>query len=263
MTQPGDSLQVIPGSGAPAYKPRLETTFTHVMTVPSVLGQLNYLIPVGDYFLDAAGETILEIDMGAGFVTQVFGVDYDHFHRMAPATVIDAAIGFRYLAGAVPAGWTFRFTWLQRLVLLTPLGIGKIKLTGVGGSLDLAVTWGQNTANAPNGVTIPELTGYVAEFWRRTRRPGGIHSPVGVTNRRGPRYVPYYRGPAGQFDFHVDEFSMAGQRHRAKLRVCYYNTLTGARSEMSPDIIVVCSSFLPDQVNGRGSVRAARSVWIE
>jgi len=263
------------GAENPYYGPA-EMTFVHQMTVPSVAGQQGYLIPVGDWFTNAASECKLEVDMGGGFVTRVFGVDFSGFLRSgAPATVTDLVIGFYWIAGAVPNGWTFRFTWYERVLFKTPMGVAKALLVGSPPVPDMSVKWKQNSSNAPNGVTVPELTGYVVEFWRKTLKSGGLHiNALGSVQRRGPRYVPYYRGPASQFNFTVGDFSTSEASKRQHFRVCYYNTVTFARSYLSPDMIVVNSvpkaDFvgLPalDTVPPRSAdpqVRQSRSVWIE
>jgi len=244
-----------------------EGTLTHQMTVPSVAGQQGYLIPVWDWFKNAATECILERNTGGGFVKLTFGVDFNGFVRSgAPASVVDAVIGF-YLAAAPPAGQTFRFTWFERIIYKIPMGIAKAKLTGGGGGTpDMTVKWSQNTSNAPNGVTVPELTGYLVEFWRKNVKSGGLHTgPLGAVQRRGPRYIPYYRGPAAQFNFQSDEFSPNIRQKRWHYRVCYYNPVSFARSILSTDIIVVNSTPKADFVGQPGDpqVRQARSVWIE
>jgi len=280
MSSVGDFLIGRGDNKAPVYLPNGEMVFQHRITTPSVAGVSNYFIPVGDYFLDAATESVLEIDMGAGFVTQVYGVSYDHFRRTAAgapgvsaAILADTAFGWRYLAGAVPAGWTFRFAWLQRVILKTPPALAKIRLTGVGGTLDLANNWSMNGATPTNGVTVPELTNlisgtlqtYSVEFWRRVERPGGFNT--GPSQRRGPRYLPLYRGPLNQFNFHVDEFATGGiSRHTRKYRVCYYRA--GSRSALSADVVVVCNTSGNLDRSGLAPLgpsfptRGLRTVWI-
>jgi len=253
-----------------------EGTLTHQMTVPSVAGQQGYVIPVGNWFKNAATECILERDSGGGFVVQTFGVNFTGFVRSgSPASVVDAVIGF-YLAVAPPAGQTFRFTWFERIMYKATLGVAKAKLTGGGGGTpDMSVKWTQNTSNAPNGVTVPALNGYLVEFWRKVVKAGGLHSStLGAVQRRGPRYIPYYRGPSGQFNFQADEFSPSEQSKRWHFRVCYYNPVSFARSYLSPDMIVVNSTSKADFVGlpalntvparaADPQVRQARSVWIE
>ena len=257
----------------------LETTYTHRITVASVAGQVRYFTPLNDYFLNAPGEATLEVDMGAGFVTAVLGVDYLHFTRSAISSggalsVLDAAFGWLWIAGAVPAGWTFRFTWLQRLILKTPLSLAKVRLTGVGGTIDLTVSWKMNGATPPNGVSVPELSDfstpatpklYQVEFWRRLEKTGGA-SPY-ITQHRGPRYIPYYRAPIGRFLLHETEFSSGGSGSRSrKFRVCYYRA--GFRSGLSPELIVVCDANGHHDRSGAAPAgpsfptRGQNSVWI-
>lgn len=256
----------------------LETTYTHQIVSPSVAGLARYFIPVGDYFLNAPGEASLEVNMGAGFVPAVLGVDYVYFSRSAISspgaiTVLDAAFGWVWINGAVPAGWTFRFTWLQRLILKTPLSLAKVRLTGVGGTIDLGVSWQMNGPTPPNGVTVPELSDfsttppklYQVEFWRRLEKTGGL-SPY-ITQHRGPRYIPYYRGPVGRFNLHETEFSSGGSGSRSrKFRVCYYRA--GFRSGLSPELIVVCDANGHKDRSGLAPVgpsfptRGQNSVWI-
>jgi len=256
----------------------LETAYKHQITVPSVAGQTRYFTPLNDYFLDAVTETTLAVDMGAGFVPAVFGVDYVHTKRNiatspGAATVLDAAFGWTWIAGAVPAGWTFRFSWLQRLILKTPLALAKVRLTGVGGTIDLSVSWQMNGVTPPNGVSVPELSDfstsvpklYQVEFWRRLEKTGGA-SPY-ITQHRGPRYIPYYRGPVGRFLLHETEFSSGGSGSRSrKFRVCYYRA--GFRSGLSPELIVVCDANGHKDRSGSAPVgpsfptRGQNTVWI-
>lgn len=252
-----------------------ESTFVHQVILPSIAGEQTYLIPVGCIFTNRPGEFLLEVDKGTGFVRETEGIDYAVFTRNgAPLSVADIGFGF-FRPVAPPAGWNFRLTWYERIVHKTPMGIAKIKLTGVGGTVDMSVRWNQNSANAPNGVTVPELTGYVVEFWRKVQRSGGLHGlNLNDRQRRGPRYIPRYRGTAGKFNFHVSEFTGGTSFARHKFRVCYYNPLTFARSMLSTDIIVACSPAKADKVGlpalntvppraADAQVRQAGSVWIE
>jgi len=254
------------GAENPYYGPA-EMTFVHQMTVPSVAGQQGYIIPVGDWFTNEPSECVLERDSGGGFVTLTYGLDFKGFIRSgSPAAVLDLVIGF-YLVAAPPAGQTFRFTWYERVLFKTPIPVAKAKLTGSPPVPDMTVKWSQNTSNAPNGITVPELTGYVVEFWRRNAKSGGLHvNALGSRQRRGPRYVPYYRGSVGLFNFTADTFSPANVgSKRQKFRVCYYNPTTFARSFLSEDVIVVNSQAKADfnTSHGAAQVRQARSVWIE
>jgi hypothetical protein len=170
--------------------------------------------------------------------------------------VVDAAIGFSY-GLAVMAGWTFRFTWKERIVPTPPVVVAKIR-----SPLDYTIQWLPNGSNAPNAVTIPASPGMAVEFWRQTFENGGRRGSSAVLIRSGRRYVPYYRGAIGVFDFDIGTFSPSQPSKRARFKVCYYNPVTGARSRLSNDTIVVCSN-VADSVNGRRPVRTARSMWIE
>jgi hypothetical protein len=251
----------MPDFNYPGDKPPIETATFEQIVVPSSAGVQEYFTPTGSYFFDGTGETALERDTGAGFVPQVFGVDYTHRARAAtscPASVIDAAIGFTFIP-AVLAGWTFRFRWKVKTVLVEPYPVTKAKVSA--GVIDNSVTWKANTADAPNGILVPPLSGYQLEFWRQTRHPGGLPG-FGTRPRGGRRYMPYYRAAVGQFAVGIDEFAPVAAKNRWQYRVCYYNPLSKARSLMSRDKIVVCSGT-SDAVNGRSPVRTARSVWIE
>jgi len=236
-----------------------------VATVPrsilltSIAGRNNYRVSVGDWILDAAGTTTLEIDSGAGFVPQAYGADYSLLRRVTPpATVADAAIGFSLAGGPVPAGWTMRFGWTNRTILVEPSSIAKILVPE-----NYAVSWQANGANAPNGVLVPELPGTQVEFWRQTARDGGRRGNLGVLKREGRRYLPFYRGAVDVFRFAVSDFAPT-QRYgsRGHYRVCYYDPSNGARSLLSRDVIVVCNLAQADRVNGR-TQRRIGSVWIE
>jgi len=238
-----------------------ETMTFGEMVVSSSAGVQDYFTQTGSYFFDGPGETTLERDMGAGFVPQVYGVDYTHRLRNALScqpSVIDAAIGFTFIP-AVLAGWTFRFRWKVKRILFEPYPVTKVRATA--GVLNNAVKWGSNGVTPPIGVSVPPLPGYQLEFWRQTKKAGGLFLP-GQRPRGGRRYLPYYRAAVDQLIVGIDEFSpFLGQR-RQQYRVCYYDPILKARSMMSRDKIVVCGT-LADAVDGRIPVRTARSVWIE
>jgi hypothetical protein len=228
------------------------------IVLDSVANKNNYWIPVGDWFLDAAGTTTLEIDSGAGYVPQAFGADYSHLRRVTPpATVADAALGFTLAGGPVPAGWKLLFRWTDGRILVEPNSIAKVLVPA-----NYAVPWSADGANPPNGVLVPELPGTQIEFWRETRRDGGLRGNNGVLRREGRRYLPFYRGAVDVFRFSVADFATSAREHRNHYRVCYYDPSTGARSLLSRDVIVVCSLAQADRVNGR-TQRAVGSVWIE
>lgn len=232
----------------------------HEMVLQSVAGRNNYTIPVGNWFLAAASDCSLEIDSGAGWVVQAYGADFSALTRAAgsnpPATVLDAALGFSLSGGPVPAGWSLRFRWLERRLLTKPIALAKVLQPA-----NYAVRWNQNGAvDFPNAVLVPEYPGAQVEFWRQTWRNGGARGTFGVLRREGKRYLPFYRGPIGQFLFPRSEFCPSQGLKRNHFRVCYY--VGGARSDLSDDVIVVCSTMQPDRVNGRVA-RTVGGVWIE
>lgn len=231
----------------------------HEMIVPSVAGRNNYTIPVGNWFLNAIGETTLDIDSGAGYIPQAYGPDYAHLLRVTPPpTVADAAIGFSIVGGAVPAGWTLRFRWHERTLLVQPSVVAKVIQPP-----NYAAPWNSSSAvDFPNGVRIPEYPDVQVEFWRQTWRNGGQRGNMGVLRRDGKRYLPYFRGVLNQFAFRSSEFRPTQPMKRNHFRVCYYDPATGARSALSNDIIVVCNDQQADRVNGRFA-RTRGSVWIE
>jgi hypothetical protein len=229
------------------------------MIVASVAAKNNYPIPIGCYVLNASGQSSLDVDKGAGFVPLAFGVGFTTFLRTAPgtpATVNDAGIGFTVI-GVVPAGWVFRFRWLDTVIGTAPISVAKTRLPK-----NYAIVWNANSGNAPNAVTVPELTGYACEFWRQTGKPGGKRGASSL-HRDGRRYIPYYRGAVGVFEHPLSAFSPFQQKNRQRFKVCYYDAAAGARSRLSADTIVVCAASTSDAVNGRNPVRTARSVWIE
>lgn len=237
-----------------------QVTTEQVIVLASVAGKNNYTIPVGNMFLDAAGESFLDLDTGAGFVPQAFGADYSHFRRNAPGTptsVADAAIGFS-MTNAVSTGWLFRFRWKQRSIIVEPPAIAKVL-----SSLDYSLFWQSNSSNAPDGIRVPPMNGMQVEFWRESPRDGGKRGSADPTKirREGRRYLPYFRGATDVFVFDRSTFAIATNR-RFKYRVCYYDPTTGARSALSNDIVLVCNQSQADRVNGR-VVRTARSVWVQ
>lgn len=175
-----------------------------------------------------------------------------------PTSVADAAIGFSLVGGAIPAGWTLLFRWVDNRILVAPNSIAKVLVPAD----YTTVSWQANSASAPNGVLVPELPGMQCEFWRETFRDGGKRGNNGVLKREGRRYLPFYRGATDVFRFSVADFATSKREHRNHYRVCYYDPSTGARSFLSRDVVVVCSLVQADRVNGR-TQRATGSVWIE
>lgn len=231
----------------------------HEMVIPSVAGRNNYTIPVGNWFLDAPGDTTLDIDQGSGFIPQDYGPDYAHLLRVTPPpTVANAAIGFSIVGGAVSAGWTLRFRWHERTLLVKPSAVAKVRVPA-----SYTVPWNSSSAvDFPNGIRVPEYPNVQVEFWRQTWRNGGQRGNTGTLRREGKRYLPYFRGALNQFTFAKTEFRTAQPLKRNHFRVCYYEPVTGARSALSSDIIVVCNDQQDDRVNGRYA-RQKGSIWIE
>jgi hypothetical protein len=231
--------------------------------IQSTSGKDRLVIPVGNYYLDAPGESELWINFGSGFVQQTYGVDYQHRRVRgsgAPTTVADAAIGFDYLGGPPPDdSWEFRFVWNERRLLIAPIVVAATRF-----GQDSSIRYQNNSANPCDGVIVPERQGCVVEFWRRTTKPGGKRGRLEmVPPRDGKRYVPYFRGDPGAFRFHRSTFCTGDfARPRRKFRVCYYDPSTGARSELSNDVIVASAIARFDSVNGR-VVRVPGAVWIE
>jgi hypothetical protein len=212
-------------------------------------------------FLDAVGETTLEIDQGNGFIVQAFGADYAHFRRNGsgtPATVADAAIGFSLVGGAVAAGWTMRFRWKERKLITGPPTVAKVL-----SSLDYSLSWQPNTVNATDAIQVPPINGMQIEFWRESRLNGGKRGTADPTKikREGRRYLPYFRGATNVFLFNRGAFAVTTST-RFKYRVCYYNPNTGARSALSNEIILACGNVQDDRVNGR-TVRTKNSLWLQ
>ena len=239
------------------------------MIVSSIAGRNNYTIPLGRFVFDAAGQSSLDLDVGSGFNPVAFGTGYTHFRRNAPGTpasVADAAIGFAYV-GAVAAGWSFRFRWKEEVIPTSPIAIAKVRVPA-----EFDVRWESNAplnpapgANAaPNGVTIPEYSDVQCEFWRQSQNPGGQRGTINPADvrRLGRRYLPYFRGPLNQFTFSTADFAATQASKRNWFKICYYDPVTGARSALSTDTIVVCG-LQADSHNGVRPVRTERSVWIE
>lgn len=231
----------------------------HELVVFSTAGKNNYTIPIGNFFLDRAGETTLEINTGSGFVPQVYGANYLHYLRNAPGTpptVVDAAIGFTVI-GPVAANTIFRFRWTERKLCIEPCAIAKVIFAE-----NFSVEWQTNSVNAPDGILVPAQPDVSVEFWRYTFDPGGLRGQNGVLRREGQRWIPFFRGPLNVFRFYRDTFTnnTKGSKRR-RFRVCYYDPATGARSDLSRDVIVV-NNGREDRANGLNR-RSRDSVWIE
>lgn len=240
------------------------TVEEHEIIVSTVVGRHSYVIPVGNWFIDRASDTSLDIDTGGGWIPQAYGADYSHLRRYSPpASVADLCIGWS-LAGPPPAGWSMRFRWKQWNFRDAPKVVAPVRLVaGAGSDPDYSKTWHQNMAgDEPDAVQVSELDGFGLEFWRRTLRTGGLR---GLTLKRsGRRYVPYQRFPAGQFIVHKTEFSPCTSASRHYYRVCYYDPATGARSPLSREVVTV-NNFRDDRLRtiiGGGVVRVSGSVWV-
>jgi len=178
--------------------------------------------------------------------------------------VDDLAIGIRFV-NPTPASYRVRIRWRVRRILIDPPPIAKVYLNQ--GQPDYTVTWWQAAGSKPvcNGIRIPPINGYQAEFWRLSKKNGGAipHSGIsGVPRRQGRRYVPFFRGSVDQWILHMDEFrgNMSGTSYRWYYRVCYVNPITGARSGLSNDIVVV--NQLRDEMADKSLRRSRWSVWI-
>lgn len=249
---------------------RKEAIFRQEMVVASIAAEDRYRIPVGSLFLDAAGETTLEVDTGSGYTPAVYGVDYVHLPRgylrpCATPTVIDAVIGFRWINGAVPGGWTFRFRWLERRILVQPAGVAAVRLDG---SLqpDQSTPWYVNSSGRhPNGIRVPLLPDYCVELWRVTKHRGGLNSG-GQFTRNGRRYVPYVRYPVGQdaINFELGPQLIKVSRGKRLMKVCYYNPATGARSALCAETILFQNFTNRDDALGSSGYIRTRdgAVWI-
>lgn len=253
------------GSGTPIP----EADFWHEIIQLSAAGQLTYWIPVGCWFRDDPTDVTVDIDNGSGWIPQAYGPDYGVKRRSTPPpTVADLAIGIK-LNDPPPAGWQIRIRWRDRRILIEPPPLAKIRLTAVGGVPDYSVTWYPSGGPSPNAVAVPQRTGFQAEFWRLSRRNGGrVPKWVGPpqARRQGRRYVPYFRGPVDTWMFHMDELrSTVGIPYsRLHYRVCYVNPVTGARSALSPDVLVL--NVKRDERCGKmpgGLMRGGGSVWID
>lgn len=233
-----------------------EISMTQEMTVISTT-ESNYYIPIGCIFFDAAGESTLEVDTGGGFTPAVYGVDYVHLQRgltRPAAPITDIAIGFTWISGPVSPGWTFRFTWKERHILINPAPIMAIYLSG--GVPDYSNYWHVDSAPTTNGIMVPDLNNYQVELWRMSNHRGGKNF------RGGKRFVPYVRGATNQFIFDMSGF--AGSRRKWRFRICYYNPITGARSPLSEDVVAFNNTGRNDTCGGSGSrIRINKAVWIE
>ena len=243
----------------------LEVTVCRSISLTTIAGQKLYLLPLGEYFRDAVGETEIDYNgikhSGDGF--------YTHVHRSLAAwmNVADTCIGI-VLVTPPPAGVVLTLHWKQRIFLLTPPSVALVHCSHYlgGWKPDYTITgWRQdNPTIAPNAiqVAIPPL-GYVVEWWRLTQQKGGAHGP-GSGYRAGKRYLPVYRGPAPNMEnpalFLREQFDKGSDsRPWRHFRVCYYQPTTGYRSALSSEVIISAGSQ-PDQHNGKGPSRY--NLWI-
>lgn len=260
----GDNLSLI----SDVLDAKNEQVITLESIIPSVFDHQRYNTPVGHYFFDAAGESTLEVDMGAGYVPAVFNTDYVHLPRGftrpgPPSSVLDAVIGFRWINGQVQAGWTFKFTWKERKILFAPASVMAVSFNA--GVFDNSYKWRINEANFPqitNGIRVPLLPGYQVEVWRFCIRRGG-----NTPNRQGgdgARYVPYYRGATDDPLVDFQTLFTTGKHHKYRLKVCYYNPVTGSRSGLCAEQIYWMNfTKNPDILGSSGQDRSRQgSVWI-
>lgn len=268
-----DGSNWVPGAGGGGG---FETFVTRSMTIPSVFGAADYRIPVGLWFKQGSATT-LTINGNE----QQYGADYSHIGRYStPPTVADTCFGFHVSGGLTPLGWTLTFTWSEGHLSIHPPTVTLQRLVNLGAGWQPDFTqegnpWSPSSVTlAPNGVSIPTPPApYVVEFWRETTKRGGtfLTPNGGHVFRSGRRYVPYFRGPSTQSvdpnTFYMSEFSSARARPWQKLRVCYYNPLTGARSALSAETIVVIGTASTDQIRtygvGMNPAHVAGSVMIK
>lgn len=256
--------EVTGGLGLPEY------VFEHVIETPGVAGHNRYYTPICTWFLDAAGESTLEVDTGGGFTPLVYGVDYVHLGRGfgnpgagVPATVADYAIGFNLTVASV-GGEVYRFTWKERRIVYDAPPIAKVLLDG-SNLPDYTVRWKPGAASGfpPTAVTISPLNGYQVEFWRLTKHNGGMRGNHGVLSNGGRRYVPYYRAPVDQWNIPMSQVLATTnvQTVKWRFRVVYYNPATGARSGYSNDIMVKWKA--QQERCNTTALRQSLSTWIE
>lgn len=253
----------------------LETTTTRTMSLQTRAGEPNYRIPVGLWFkANPPGTETTTLTING--IPQSLGPDYGYLGRYSsPPTVSDSVFGFQ-IAGSPPAGWNMVFTWQEGFVNVSPPTVALQRLINLdsGWEPDFSTAgnaWSPTSLTlAPNGVMVPPPPApYVVEFWRETIKRGGLFlTPLGhYVWRHGKRYVPYFRGPsvlsAYPTTFHMSEFSSGRARPWQKFRVCYYNPLTGARSALSSETIIVVGTTTPDRVGNLGVTHIAGSVMIK
>lgn len=247
-----------------------ETVLQRTATFIAVGGKRVFKIPLECFFRNAAGETTLTINGNP----QGYPLDYQHVHRSgAGVAITDTGIGF-ILPGPAGAGWVLVFTWLERRLLVDVPSLALVHAKLDGGiwvpDYDVGAKWKpSDPTDCPNAIQVPEPPpGYVAEFWRRIRKPGGGRQDSfgNVYLRGGIRYLPYERGPAaGTANSGLFLQTMFDPNHGAEhwthFRVCYYRTATGARSPLSSEVIVSALGNRPyDEHNGSGPTRY--NLWI-
>jgi hypothetical protein len=254
---------------APTEMP--ETTILREIEFNSVVGQKLYHIPLGEHFLDNNEDTEVYY---SGIPYQRDSGFYGHIHRsLAPwmTSVRDACTGI-VLITAPTAVVPMKLRYKLRLIVTTPPSVALVRANFLGGVWcpDYTVSrWlPSNPSVAPNAIQVATpASQYTLEFWRLSRTKGGDHQGTSWLNakRMGRRYLPVFRGPStGTSDpglFVRDHFDPTSDANPwRKYRICWYNSLTGARSALSPETIVVGGSK-PDRHNGQGPTRYG--VWIE
>jgi hypothetical protein len=247
-----------------------EVTVLRSVLFTAKAGQKLFFLPIGEHFLDAPSETELYVDNvlhrpGDGF--------YSHVKRGTAGwmNTTDAMIGIA-LTTPTAGGEQVVLYWHQRLILLQPASVALVHCTQDGGGIwrpdySTDMRWRQNDPLvAPNAIQVANPPpDYVVEWWRLTRVKGGNHGGNGAGYRAGRRYMPVFRGPAVVTDndslFLRTQFDGSSTacpwRH---FRVCYYNPTTGARGNLSSEVIISAGPDHPDQHNSHGPCRY--NLWV-
>ena len=245
----------------------LELTVDREITLATILGRKDYYVAIGEHFLDGPHETSLVYGGASHAPGDGF---YSHIHRSLGSwmNVQNACIGLALATLPAAAGIPLVLRWKQRIVQQPPPSIIPVRCVQVNGvwtpDYTIAKWNASKTTTAPNAVQVTSLPGYVAEFWRLSKKIGGSRS-AGSMHGAGMRYLPVFRGPAtGTSDgwlFTRKQFDgCADTNPWRRYRVCYYNPATGARGPLSAETIVSAGDHHPDQHNGKGPVRYG--LWI-
>jgi hypothetical protein len=243
-----------------------EICISRTVTLHTVIGQKLYFIPLGEHFLSKIGETSVLYNG----VSHVYGDGfYTHVHRsMSPfMNITDTCIGIK-LTTAPSTIVTLVLNWKQRILQVAPPPIIPVKCDLIAGVWKIDYVSDSWRCNSPtlclNAVQVAEPPpGCVVEFWRICRRRGGSHGG----NRSGRRYVPIFRGPAVHTEnsalFHRSQFDpISDCAPWRKFKVCYYNITTGARSQLSQEVIVVGGSKRDQHNKPSGDGAYRYGLWI-